>query len=670
MRIESIKLINFRQYRNVEISFSISKEKSFNIIQGITGAGKTNLLNAITWCLYGKEKHLTEKYKGYPILNNLTENKMRINEKSYVGVEIRYQDEYGKRGIIKRAKAFKKNDDGKLIEVINSNCNSTNGTILTMVTTVNNDYDISSTYPEILINQIIPESIERYFFFDGERLNDYFAENSGDKIREAVYKLSQIGLITNSLEHLIKKKNNLLKDEKLITPGVEIIREELENLQNMLDEKNGLLEDFREQKNKAIKIIREYSEKLRHCQIDDIKTIQGKREELIQQIEDCQKELREIKKSELDYVVGVAPMVYAYRAIGTTKDKLDKLQLAGEIPPNYKKEFIQKLLDSGKCICAIDISENNIHRENVKKLLEECDDITNNSAELIENRMILKNILTEIEQFPTNYKKYVSQIRNIEDKIRDNNIELKKINEKLENVDINEINDWNSKIIQYTKLRDQQIGNIAITDEEIKKINKNIKDLNFKLQKELNKEEKYAILQKKLLFCDESIKILEKIKNEIVDEIRKEIERETEKQFLELIWKKNTYSKVKIGEDYEISLLDNNNIESIGTLSAGETQILAFAFIGALNAVSGFHVPIIIDTPLGRISLVPRLNIVSNLHRFLSQKQIILLFTDEEYSESVREKLIDRSGKEYEISFKESEYGSEVEVIPYGKKST
>jgi len=284
--------------------------------------------------------------------------------------------------------------------------------------------------------------------------------------------------------------------------------------------------------------------------------------------------------------------------------------------------------------------------------------------------MRLKNILKEVEQFQIKYKNYASKIRNIEKNIYDSNINLKEISEKLDNVDIDEVVKWNNKIKESTELRDKQVGNIAITEEVIGRIKKNIKDLNTDLKKELDKEDRYRNLKIKLSFCNESYKVLKNIKEDIVEEIRKEIEKETEKQFLELIWKKDTYCKVQIGEDYEISLFDKNNMGGIGTLSAGETQILALSFIGALNVVSGFNAPIIIDTPLGRISLVPRLNIVRNMHKFLSQKQIILLVTDDEYSENVREKLIGRIGKEYEINFKESENGSEAEVIPYGKKNS
>ena len=43
MLIKNIKLINFRNYQNIEVSF----EKGINYIEGSNGSGKTSLVEAI-----------------------------------------------------------------------------------------------------------------------------------------------------------------------------------------------------------------------------------------------------------------------------------------------------------------------------------------------------------------------------------------------------------------------------------------------------------------------------------------------------------------------------------------------------------------------------------------------------------------------------------------------
>jgi len=155
------------------------------------------------------------------------------------------------------------------------------------------------------------------------------------------------------------------------------------------------------------------------------------------------------------------------------------------------------------------------------------------------------------------------------------------------------------------------------------------------------------------------------IKDEIMDGIRNEIEELTRKQFFELIWKRENFKTVQISEDYDISVLDQNGVEAIGTLSDGERQVLALSFIAALNIISGFDAPIMIDTPLGRISKEPKSNIAGKLPNYLKGKQLTLLVTEEEYTEEVRKKMREFVGREYKIEFSDTETGNEAEVIEY-----
>ena len=91
--------------------------------------------------------------------------------------------------------------------------------------------------------------------------------------------------------------------------------------------------------------------------------------------------------------------------------------------------------------------------------------------------------------------------------------------------------------------------------------------------------------------------------------------------------------------------------------------------MAALNQVSGFDVPIIIDTPLGRISSKPKAEIAKNLSEYLKEKQVILLVTDEEYNSEVRKRLINRVCNEYIINFIETKKGDKAEVVEYGSRT-
>ena len=104
MEIEKIRLENYRQYRDETINFLYEdKDKRFTVIQGAMGTGKTNLLNAITWCLYGRELHIDTKYKGLPIINTITLNQMEPGQTYEVKVELHLRDEQKKKTIFSRS---------------------------------------------------------------------------------------------------------------------------------------------------------------------------------------------------------------------------------------------------------------------------------------------------------------------------------------------------------------------------------------------------------------------------------------------------------------------------------------------------------------------------------------------------------------------------------------
>ena len=78
MRIESIKLKNYRQLQNLDLYFERKEgKKDLHSIHANNGVGKTNILNAITWCLYDKENHLQNENTAQEMLNSNRREELR-----------------------------------------------------------------------------------------------------------------------------------------------------------------------------------------------------------------------------------------------------------------------------------------------------------------------------------------------------------------------------------------------------------------------------------------------------------------------------------------------------------------------------------------------------------------------------------------------------------------
>ena len=128
----------------------------------------------------------------------------------------------------------------------------------------------------------------------------------------------------------------------------------------------------------------------------------------------------------------------------------------------------------------------------------------------------------------------------------------------------------------------------------------------------------------------------EEVQRAIMDEIKKDIQTQTWKRFDAMIWKKNTFGGLKINDAYELSVYNTTQNEMTGSLSATEYMALAYSFTLAIHDASGKNCPLVVDSPLGRVSDDNRANMANELLKVSAQKQIIMLFTPDEYSDEVK----------------------------------
>lgn len=125
------------------------------------------------------------------------------------------------------------------------------------------------------------------------------------------------------------------------------------------------------------------------------------------------------------------------------------------------------------------------------------------------------------------------------------------------------------------------------------------------------------------------------IKEELVNEMKIKISEETFQLFDSMIWKNNTYKQVVIDDNYNVDLVNFDGYSALGSCSAAERSLLALSFTLALHNVSGFDAPIIIDSPVGRISDTNREEFARVLVDVSKKKEVIMLFTPSEYSSEV-----------------------------------
>lgn len=248
MRIKSIELHNFGSYAgHNSFNFeSILPEERVVVIGGKNGAGKTTLFTAVQVCLYGNyafgfktagKKYLNEIY-------DLINSQVRIDEKESAYLEIGFQqvdntDLYDY--VIRRSWSWQQNEMQEVLSIWQ------NGQQL--------QEDDLLNFQNYLIHLIPPDMLKLYFF-DGEKIADYFLGSKEVNIRDALMVLSgndTFDILHEQVKRVLKsseKSEGSVSQEYMdaqaeidsYRQGVADLQREIEELQESIEELESEIE--------------------------------------------------------------------------------------------------------------------------------------------------------------------------------------------------------------------------------------------------------------------------------------------------------------------------------------------------------------------------------------------------------------------------------------------
>ena len=331
-----------------------------------------------------------------------------------------------------------------------------------------------------------------------------------------------------------------------------------------------------------------------------------------------------------DFIIENFPKVILSDAIKDALLGINSKVKKGELPPKIAPTFIADLLNEKKCICGHEVLPHSDEYNRLKKLqtTEIYSKIQNLCSTL---KFELANMLKFEYMIPQSQKFSIKLIDLKNKKIKNIN-ELEEIKAKLKTIKHEEIN---KKYEEKTTLEKQQ-KNLNMEYWGLKKdldsSSKKYGNFKKKFDAEIEKESKFNYQNRRIKLCESAIDALVKIKNTLLEEVREKVQTKTQEYFLKLIWKKGTFDKINIDSEYEIKVHHMDDSWILTALSKGEKLVLALSFMAALRDVTGFQFPLIIDTPLGRVSGEPRNNIAKYLPDFLEHQQVSLLMTDTEFN--------------------------------------
>lgn len=674
MIINNLELNNFGSYEGVNnFDFNTDENKNIILIGGKNGAGKTTLFTAIRLCIYGYKAFGYQNINSYYNKNiiKLINNAAKLLEPidAYVKINISINngqdlDNY----VIQRGWNLAKNNLVENIVIYKNNI-------------LLNEEEIADF--EKFIMQIIPPDLFDLYFFDGEKIADFFLEE-GSKIRLKNAFLTLCGydifdIMNKNFKRILASStqdNVIIKTFLELHEKVELDRKKLDKL------KCQLLENYSNVEN--------IDSEIKH--LDDIYKKQGgvsKKEwdKKFQTLKD-EERFREEQNAQLKKVANdILPFLILKKELLHLNDKIQEeidLKKYSAFNSILKQDSIIKLFED--------------KIENSKNIASVINSITKEVNQTYLKRNILLDLSTEqsgllqyqinkiFEYDPKNIAKYTKAIK---DSIK----KSQSIRDEIEKCNIDKIDYYANQKSSLLDKKSKLLNNSVMIGNQIQQMESEFAILNSDYQRA---KKNYESELKKNSINDISAKavlMLEQLEKELYQEQIKKVENMFKKEIDKLMRKVDFINDIKIDSNFNITLyrrtdyslgqikeiinnigLDgiestlgnhaykvikniknfkdkekiiNINVELDKTsFSNGEKQIFIMALYKALMSLCRNEVPFVIDTPFARIDTEHRNNISKHFFKEL-KGQVFILSTNEEIENKQLEMLENKLAVKY-----------------------
>jgi len=347
MTIKSLQLCNFRQYKGEQppIVFSIDADKNVTIILGVNTSGKTTLIQAFRWCLYGDCS-----YNKRELLNAEVEEHMSVSERRQVYVEITLSYK-GTDYIIRREQEFQMTEKHTLKPL--------EPTLKVQYREDNGEQQpVTFVERQNTIEKILPMALSGYFFFDGEGISDI---NKGDVVA-AVRGLMDIDVLGEARDHLDPNSSSSVtsKLEKELDVGtdsrsqrlktsLETAKQTRENLIAQRDTAREELSFFEQRKEELAGQLRENQK---------AKDLQKRRESIDRDVKKAEDDISKAEGRIKSSFSKGALQFFAQPLIDRALAVMDNSSEDEEGIKEMRQGAIDHILERGRCICGCELSEN------------------------------------------------------------------------------------------------------------------------------------------------------------------------------------------------------------------------------------------------------------------------------------------------------------------------
>jgi DNA sulfur modification protein DndD len=657
MIIRRVELSNFGIYGGKH-SFDLTPEplNNFNrpiiLVSGKNGAGKTTLVEAIRLCLHGSlalgnrvsraayEDHLVKLI--YAPLNSTNRpNSTRITLfLDYVNA--------GRKHTYRIERSWRRNQEKVKEELQIWEDNQP----LTDLDTIEQK--------ESFLKELVPPGVADLFFFDGEKLRmlaqdgtssslladtvkTLFGLNLVEQLQKDldIYLSRQLtnhstDLLQTQLQELSQKKSGLKNELSILQTKQQTNRETIANLQRAIAEQEQRiaseggwfaerLDDLKKarQKHEAeIEVLRRHAQDLANGLLPFAVTprmchLVAERLQLEEEYEKQVTSQQELERQ----IARLAPEITSpdlWAEVGIVVDEAGRRKILSRI---------EVLLRGGTSSLDIDAKE---------VILQVSDQ---------DRRTLLAWIDQSSAEVPQEFCRTINRLDVLENK-------LERIERELQQVPADETL---SPLVETLHHYNQEWGALQKTDEdlaeEISRSEYELEQIEYQLRRVRQGIADREQHNQRIQLAAKTQLVLEEYAHALGREKLARLEKTLAARFNDLCRKETLIDNARIDPDtFEVTLYRQGEPFEHKQLSAGEKQLLAVATMWALREVSNVPIPIIVDTPLGRLDTDHRFSMVHNYFPQASH-QVILLATDAELDGEILTRLAPVVSRIYQLNY-------------------
>jgi DNA sulfur modification protein DndD len=644
LQFNKIELEDFGPYKGRQ-SIEFPDQDGVTIVFGENMRGKTTLLNAIKYALFGKilgrgfREISPERFINW---ETKAEGKYSFSVTLYFE-ESGSEYELVRQFVPKDSDAIPKEDGDYTEEVY----------------LVRDDSVTGPKERENELNRILPQQVSRFFLFDGELLQQYEEllideSEMGQRIREAIERILGVPVLKNGRADLRSLLDEAQGQEQKAAQMSNQTNELGTLLEGATQKRNHLQSDLNDLRQELSNLQEQKSAKRNQLQqLEAARSLVERREDLEGQLSDVEDQL-EYNWDKLRDL-----MQESWRSViqDTLQERLDVLEeRRRELDKKRTRISVAKRLASrisdglekNECpICEQHLDEE--AEDHLEQELRSFQGLTEEDTDPVDDYdLILQsiNVLQDLaESNPAErIKSTLSEINELKAQRAVVNDEIGEIENSLESSKeerVTQINTEYENIIGKISEKERTIEN---TESELTKAKETIQKLQSELdqisgnqlEEERNRRELY----------DNLVELFDRGVGEYRDRLRQRVEQDASDIFIQLTTEPE-YKHLQINENYGLTIIHEDGSE-IRVRSAGAEHVVALALMGALQNNAPLKGPIIMDSPFGRLDESHVRNVVEALPR-LADQVMLLVYRDEIDPDTARELLKGKLRREYTL---------------------